>query len=81
MPQLDRRIIKERAQRLRTHGALALRRHLEAETGVTRRVLLEFELIGRTEQFTPVKLSRSAVPGTIVDVKIGGHDGERLLAA
>ena len=81
MPQLDRRIIKERAQRLRTHGALALRRHLEAETGVTRRVLLESELIGRTEQFTPVKLSRSAVPGTIVDVKIGGHDGERLLAA
>ena len=81
MPQLDRRIIKERAQRLRTHGALALCRHLEAETGVTRRVLLESELIGRTEQFTPVKLSRSAVPGTIVDVKIGGHDGERLLAA
>ena len=81
MPQLDRRIIKERAQRLRTHGALALRRHLDAETGDTRRVLLESEVIGRTEQFTPVKLSRSAVPGTIVDVKIGGHDGERLLAA
>ena len=80
MPQLDRRIIKERAQRLRTHGALALRRHLEAETGVTRRVLLESQLIGRTEQFTAVTLSRTAVPGTIVDVKIGGHDGERLLA-
>jgi threonylcarbamoyladenosine tRNA methylthiotransferase MtaB len=81
MPQLDRRVVKERAQRLRTHGALALMRHLDAEVGAARRVLLESELLGRTEQFTPIKLSRSAVPGTIVDVKIGGHDGERLLAA
>ena len=80
MPQLDRRTIKERAQRLRLHGALALRRHLDAEVGNTRRVLVESEAQGRTEQYLPVKFSRSAAPGAIVNVKIGGHDGERLLA-
>jgi threonylcarbamoyladenosine tRNA methylthiotransferase MtaB len=81
MPQLDRRTIKERAQRLRTRGALALRRHLDAEVGAERRILLESESLGRTEQFTPVKLARLAAPGTIVELKIGGHDGKRLLAA
>jgi threonylcarbamoyladenosine tRNA methylthiotransferase MtaB len=81
MPQLHRRVIKERAQRLRTHGALALRRHLEEEVGAMRRVLLESESLGRTEQFTPIKFTRAGAPGTIVDVKIGGHDGERLFAA
>jgi threonylcarbamoyladenosine tRNA methylthiotransferase MtaB len=81
MPQLDRRTIKERAQRLRRHGALALRRHLDAEVGGTRRVLVESETQGRTEQYLPVKFSRAATTGAIVDVKIGGHDGERLLAA
>jgi len=81
MPQLPRPVVKERALRLREKGALALRRHLDAEVGATRRVLLESDLLGRTEQFTPVTLARSAAPGTIVDVKISGHDGERLLAA
>jgi threonylcarbamoyladenosine tRNA methylthiotransferase MtaB len=81
MPQLDRRTVKERAQRLRTHGALALRRHLDAEVGTKRRVLFESESLGRTEQFTPVALARLAAPGTIVDLKISGHDGKRLLAA
>ena len=81
MPQLDRRIIKERAQRLRHHGAHALRRHLDAEVGKTRRILVESEAQGRTEQYFPVKFSRLAAPGAIVNVKISGHDGERLLAA
>jgi threonylcarbamoyladenosine tRNA methylthiotransferase MtaB len=81
MPQLDRRIIKERAQRLRIHGARALHRHLDAEVGAVRRVLLESDAIGRTEHFTAVKLACATVPGTIIDVKIAGHDGERLLAA
>jgi threonylcarbamoyladenosine tRNA methylthiotransferase MtaB len=80
MPQLDRRAIKERVQRLRRHGARALRRHLDAEIGAARRVLVESDSLGRTEQFTPVKLAAAAMPGAIVDVNISGHDGERLLA-
>jgi threonylcarbamoyladenosine tRNA methylthiotransferase MtaB len=36
---------------------------------------------GRTEQFTPVQLSTPAAPGTILDLRITGHDGRQLLAS
>jgi threonylcarbamoyladenosine tRNA methylthiotransferase MtaB len=80
MPQLDRRIVKERARRLRERGALALRAHLDGEVGTRRRVLAETHARGRTEQFTPVQLTAPATPGTILDLKITGHDGRQLLA-
>ncbi len=81
MPQLDRAIVKERARRLRERGAVALRRHLDAEIGATRRVLAEAGERGRTEQFTPVKLATPAAPGTIIEARIAAHDGRQLLAA
>jgi threonylcarbamoyladenosine tRNA methylthiotransferase MtaB len=81
MPQLGRAIVKERARRLRERGAVALRRHLDAEIGATRRVLAEAGERGRTEQFTPVKLATPAAPGTIIEARIAAHDGRRLLAA
>jgi threonylcarbamoyladenosine tRNA methylthiotransferase MtaB len=81
MPQLSRAIVKERARRLRERGAIALRRHLDAEVGATRRVLVESSEQGRTEQFTPLKLATPAAPGTILDLQIAGHDGRQLLAA
>jgi len=81
MPQLGRDIVKERARRLRERGALALRRHLDAEVGATRRVLSESHSIGRTEQFTEVRLAAPGAPGTILELKIAAHDGRQLLAA
>ena len=81
MPQVDPDIAKQRARRLREHGAEALRRHLDAEIGATRRVLTESHDIGRTEQFTPVRLASAAAPGTILDLTMAGHDGRQLLAA
>jgi threonylcarbamoyladenosine tRNA methylthiotransferase MtaB len=80
MPQLDRRIVKERARRLRERGAAALKAHLDAEIGARRRVLAETHARGRTEQFTPVELAAPTAPGTILDLKITGHDGRQLLA-
>ena len=80
MPQLDRRIVKQRAQRLRERGVLALRAHLEAEVGTRRRVLAETHERGRTEQFTAVQLSTPVAPGTILDLRMAGHDGRQLLA-
>ena len=56
MPQVDREIVKERARRLRERGAAALRRHLDAQVGVTHRVLAERGGIGRTKHFTQVRL-------------------------
>jgi threonylcarbamoyladenosine tRNA methylthiotransferase MtaB len=81
MPQLDRGVIKERARRLREKGEAALTAHLAAQVGGRHRVLAERGGIGRTEQFTPVKLAAPLQPGTLADLTIAGHDGRQLLAA
>jgi threonylcarbamoyladenosine tRNA methylthiotransferase MtaB len=81
MPQLPPAIVKERARHLRTRGAMALRRHLDAEIGAQRRVLVESREQGRSEQFTPVKLARPVAPGVIIELRIAAHDGRQLLAA
>jgi threonylcarbamoyladenosine tRNA methylthiotransferase MtaB len=81
MPQLPHETVKERAARLRRRGALALARHLDAEIGATRRVLMESRDAGRTEHFTKVSLKTPDVPGRILDLKIASHDGRQLLAA
>jgi threonylcarbamoyladenosine tRNA methylthiotransferase MtaB len=81
MPQVARDVVKERARLLRERGALALQSHLDAEIGATRRVLTESHEMGRTAQFTKVKLARPGITGQLVDVKIAAHDGRLLLAA
>jgi threonylcarbamoyladenosine tRNA methylthiotransferase MtaB len=81
MPQVDRAVAKERARRLRDQGEAALRAHLASQVGEGRRVLTETRGLGRTEQFTPVRLASQTRPGEIVDITITGHDGRHLLAA
>ena len=81
MPQLAGDVIKQRAARLREKGAAALARHLEGEIGASRRVLTEAGGLGRTEQFTPVRLGAPVARGLMLEVAIAGHDGRRLLAA
>jgi len=81
MPQLDRALVKERAQRLRERGEAALRAHLDAQVGATHRVLTERGGIARTEQFTAVRLNAPLAPGLFLDLTVAGHDGRQLLAA
>ncbi len=81
MPQVAGALVRERARRLREAGSLALRRHLERELGARRCVLVESDCIGRTEQFTTVKLRAASASGTIVECTVAGHDGRHLLAA
>jgi threonylcarbamoyladenosine tRNA methylthiotransferase MtaB len=81
MPQVAHNVIKARARRLREQGVLALRRHLDREIGAQRRVLTEAGGIGRTEQFTPVRLAAPVEPGVMLDLTVAGHDGRQLLAA
>jgi threonylcarbamoyladenosine tRNA methylthiotransferase MtaB len=81
MPQLNRAVIKERATRLRGKGEAALRTYLETQIGSRRRVLTERGGIGRTEQFTAVRLAAPIEPGVIFDLTIAGHDGRQLHAA
>jgi threonylcarbamoyladenosine tRNA methylthiotransferase MtaB len=81
MPQVAGDVIKERARRLREKGEAALRRHLDGEIGLRRRVLTEAGGIGRTEQFTQVLLSAPVERGVMLELTIAGHDGRQLLAA
>jgi threonylcarbamoyladenosine tRNA methylthiotransferase MtaB len=80
MPQLAGDVIKERARRLREKGEAALRKHLDNEVGRRRRVLTEAGGLGRTEQFTPVKLSAPVARGLMLDLTVAGHDGRQLIA-
>ncbi len=81
MPQVPRDIVKERARRLRERGAIALKQHLDAEIGATRRVLTESHASGRTEHFIPVKFATPLEPGKILDLTMAAHDGRQLVAA
>ena len=81
MPQVAGGVIRERAGHLRAKGEAALRAHLDSEVGRERRVLTEAGGIGRTEQFTPVKLSAPTPRGLMLDLTVAGHDGRQLIAA
>ncbi len=80
MPQVPHTIAKERAARLREAGVKALTRHLTRHVGKTGDVLVEKEDFGRLADFSPVKLTTAieGQPGTIVPVKLIGHDGTTL---
>jgi threonylcarbamoyladenosine tRNA methylthiotransferase MtaB len=79
MPQLDRALVKERAQRLRLKGDAALAAHLAAEQGATRRVLIERGGRGRTEHFTETAID-AGTPGAIVAARITGRTASTLVA-
>jgi threonylcarbamoyladenosine tRNA methylthiotransferase MtaB len=80
MPQVARDIVKDRARRLRQHGEIALRRHLDGEIGALRQVLTESDATGRSEHFTPVRFEAAVEPGIIVTARVIGHDGRHLTA-
>jgi threonylcarbamoyladenosine tRNA methylthiotransferase MtaB len=80
MPQVSREVVKERARRLRAKGEAALGRHLDAEVGARRKILVESEMLGRTEGFTVVRIAGRA-PGSLIEASIAGHNGRELLAA
>lgn len=81
MPQLAPAEVGARAARLRALGARLLHRHLAGEVGRRRAVLVEAGGRGHTEHFTPVRLARPLARGTLMQMRIAGHDGARLIAA
>ncbi|MDE1174878.1 MAG: tRNA (N(6)-L-threonylcarbamoyladenosine(37)-C(2))-methylthiotransferase MtaB [Parvibaculaceae bacterium] len=79
MPQTDRAIGKARAERLRAKGAERVRAHLERTLGTAQTILMENGGIGRTRQFTPVRVADPrALPGSLIEVALTGHDGKSL---
>ena len=73
-------VIKHRAAQLRAAGDAAIARHLSAQQGTIHRILTEAPDMGRTEQFTEVRLTTPQPIGQIITARITGIEGQRLLA-
>jgi threonylcarbamoyladenosine tRNA methylthiotransferase MtaB len=77
MPQLEKRLVKGRAERLRGAGAAALVRHLERQSGRTIEALVEREGLARAADFTEIAFEGAAQPGSLARLRLDGHDGRR----
>jgi threonylcarbamoyladenosine tRNA methylthiotransferase MtaB len=80
MPQVDGRVIRSRAARLRAKGAERVAAHLAAQPGRTHRVLMETPRMGRTEQFAEVRFATPQTEGNIVPARITGVTESHLTA-
>ncbi|RMF39045.1 MAG: tRNA (N(6)-L-threonylcarbamoyladenosine(37)-C(2))-methylthiotransferase MtaB [Alphaproteobacteria bacterium] len=78
MPQLPRKVITERAQRLRSRAAERVQGYLASRLGRTERVLMETPRMGRTEQFAEVSFASDREIGAIVETVITGRTVNRL---
>jgi threonylcarbamoyladenosine tRNA methylthiotransferase MtaB len=84
MPQVDRRVVKERAARLREVGTVALNRHLDGWVGRASEALIEREGFARLPDFTQVLLGPPASSpagdrGPSVRLRFTAHDGQHLI--
>ena len=77
MPQLDRRLVKERAARLRGTADRLQACHLASMVGTRQTVLVEMTGMAHTENFTLVA-APDLIPRSLVTVTITGHNGRHL---
>ncbi|MEM7644009.1 MAG: tRNA (N(6)-L-threonylcarbamoyladenosine(37)-C(2))-methylthiotransferase MtaB [Pseudomonadota bacterium] len=80
MPPVAGPLIRARAARLREAGAQAVDRHLRAQVGQNRQVLMESPRMGRTEHFAEVMFDHDQAVGTIVPAQITGAADRHLQA-
>ncbi len=78
--QVNGKVIKERAARLRAAGDAQVERHLAAQVGKTHSILMENAQMGRTEQFTEVTFKTPRPEGQIVLERIKGNTSTQLVA-
>ncbi|MCH2546020.1 MAG: tRNA (N(6)-L-threonylcarbamoyladenosine(37)-C(2))-methylthiotransferase MtaB [Alphaproteobacteria bacterium] len=80
MPQVEKSERKLRASRLRKLGEQQMQRFLNSQIGMQCNVLIEKEDMGRNEYFAGVSLAQNNFEiGSVITVKITGHDGHLLL--
>ena len=84
MPQVEKVLVKERAQQLRTLGEKKLSQYLHHCTGQQRSVLVERNARGHTEHFTPVKFETfdekmDSLLGKIIPVTVLGVEEKNLI--
>jgi len=80
MPQVVKEIRKTRAAKLRAAGEENLKEYLKTQIGKTAKILVEKELVGRTEHFAMVALDTPQETGKIITAKITKSDDNQLLA-
>ncbi|MEM1267477.1 MAG: tRNA (N(6)-L-threonylcarbamoyladenosine(37)-C(2))-methylthiotransferase MtaB [Pseudomonadota bacterium] len=80
MPQVEGRVVKARAARLRRLGVERVRLHLEQQIGRDHEVLMEAPRMGRTRQFAEVAFDSDQPVGRTIRARVAAHDGTRLLA-
>ena len=82
MPQVNGKIIKERAKILREAGASELQKYLASQVGKNISVIIEKDGVGKSENFLDVKIASECLQlqsGEIVEVKITGFEQGCLL--
>jgi len=80
MPQVERRVVKQRAQRLREEGRVALSEFLDTQVGLEADILFERGQSARTAHFAETSADISGAPGQVLRARLTGHDGRRLTA-
>jgi len=81
MPQVGRTIARQRAAILRDANARRRQDWLDTQVGRTASMLVERDGVsGHAENFAAVALTAPAAPGTIIDVRLGARDGDRMIA-
>ena len=79
MPQIDGRIIRSRAEVLRSLGKKVRSKHLKEQIGRKHKVLMESSVLGRTEQFAEVLFASPKQEGSIVDATISDASNSQLM--
>ncbi len=80
MPQVNGKLIKERAAALRAAGDAQVHTHLQAQIGVRHNILMESPRMGRTEQFAEVQFSSDQPESQIVRAPLTGVMDGKLVA-
>lgn len=78
--QVNGKVIRDRAARLRALGDEQVGKHLSAQIGKSHSVLMESQHMGRTEQFTEVTFDAPRPEGRVVQAVITGSTDTQLQA-
>ena len=70
MPQHSKKLLQERAAKLRELGKKAEEAFLSNSIGKRANIIVEQGVRGRTEHFAPVLLNQKAPEGALLDVEI-----------
>lgn len=80
MPQVDKKVRKQRATVLRNLGKKQVEEHYKKQVGKTLEVIVEQEALARAQDYSLVKVANILPIGSIQKVKIVGYSDKFLIA-